>query len=594
MKFSCFCVLILLPLSKAQDRAWAPEEETAEYWYKESEMELAEALKRETLNMNVARNVIMFLGDGMGIATVTAGRVMKGQLHGKSGEETVLAMDKLPHSGLSKTYSVDSDVSDSAVTATAYLCGAKGNYGTIGVSGKVERGDCEAVAGNEVNSILMDSFAAGKSTGIVTTAHLPHATPAGAYAHTCDRFFYADSDFTDGNGNYTKDIAQQFVDASGNITVAMGGGRKHFRPKDGTGSGIVDEEYGSYGERNDGQDLIKVWQDKHKDENAHYVWNQAGFDSIDPETTDRLLGVFETSHMQYETDRAGDTAGEPSLMEMTDKAIRILQKNEEGFFLLVESGRIDHAHHSNNAYRALTDFAMFDEAIQRAVELTAESDTLIVVTADHSHTMSMGGYSDRGNPITGLAPSNDDPEMALDGKPYSTLLYSTGPGYQGNGPGTGTRRIRENITGEITGQKDYKQQSAVPLYTATHAGEDVSIKASGPMAHLFHGIHEQSYIPYIMRYASCVGENRDHCNGGSNIEKEEEVKEEEIAAEFLGMELDYEHASIALYAQFFILLTIVFLICITCCKASAISKSGKSNASSFKVETNNAYETSMN
>jgi len=585
MKLVFLLTIALVGFSTSQERGWKPEEETAEFWIKNSEEELKNAVEKEKLNTNVAKNVIFFLGDGMSIATVTAGRIMKGQLQNRSGEETRLAVDQFPHVGLSKTYSVDYQVSDSATTASAYLTGTKANYGTIGVSARVNRGDWQAVEGNEVQSVLMDSYEQGKSTGIVSTAHITHASPAGTYAHTADRNYYADDDLPDGakEAGY-KDIATQFIDSSDKITVAMGGGRKYF-----TMAGQADVEYPDQeGNRGD-VNLVDAWLDKHKDVAAEYVWNKEQFDAVDPIKTDKLLGLFERSHMQYEVDRPYDEAGEPSLTEMTEKAIKMLQKNSKGYFLFVEGGRIDHAHHANNGYRALTELVQFDEAIQRAVDLTAESDTLIVVTADHSHTLTVGGYSDRGNPITGLAPTHEDPDIANDGKPYTTLLYGTGPGWQGD-----LEDSRDDLAGVDIFDKEYIQQSAVPKDSATHAGEDVMIFARGPMSHLYHGVHEQSYIPHVVRYASCVGDNTDHCAREQQTEDFQGNEDfvEKSRASFLGFSLDNEHAAVALYAQFYILLTTVFLILLSCCKASKCNNRSSDQSSSvgsfeLKVGKNN-------
>lgn len=114
---------------------------------------------------------------------------------------------------------------------------------------------------------------------------------------------------------------------------------------------------------------------------------------------------------------------EPTLEYMTEKAINILKKNEKGFFLFVEGAKIDMAHHEDRAHMALDEAVEFDKAIEKAYRMTDEKDTLIVVTADHSHTMTMNGYPQRGNDILGLF------GKANDSLPYSTLSYANGPGY---------------------------------------------------------------------------------------------------------------------------------------------------------------------
>ncbi|KAL4601464.1 alkaline phosphatase-like isoform X1 [Arapaima gigas] len=124
------------------------------FWHSWAQRTLRTALSLQDLNKNIAKNLILFLGDGMGVPTVTAARILKGQLSGQSGEETELEMDKFPFVALSKTYNTDAQVSDSAGTATAYLCGVKANWGTVGVNAAAVRNQCNTTAGNEVTSIL--------------------------------------------------------------------------------------------------------------------------------------------------------------------------------------------------------------------------------------------------------------------------------------------------------------------------------------------------------------------------------------------------------------------------------------------------------
>ncbi|KAI6073819.1 Alkaline phosphatase, tissue-nonspecific isozyme [Aix galericulata] len=250
------------------------------------------------------------------------------------------------------------------------------------------------------------------------------------------------------------------------------------------------------------------------------------------------LGLFEPGDMVYELDRNNET--DPSLTEMVAVAIRMLQKNPRGFFLLVEGvlsgagpgtgGRIDHGHHEGKAKQALHEAVELDRAIGLAARLTSPQDTLSVVTADHSHVFTFGGYTPRGNPIfgetppsppapawghpgdvravltvlplPGLAPMQSD----VDRKPFTSILYGNGPGYKIVGG------ERENVSAVDFAHANYQAQSAVPLRQETHGGEDVAVFARGPMAHLLHGVHEQNYIPHAMAYAACIGPNRAHCN----------------------------------------------------------------------------------
>ncbi|XP_028259502.1 intestinal-type alkaline phosphatase-like isoform X2 [Parambassis ranga] len=421
----------------------------------------------------------------MGIPTVTATRILKGQLAGHSGEETSLVMDTFTHLALSKTYNVDQQMPDSAGTATAYLCGVKANYGTVGLTAATPRYNCSASFGNEVTSILHRAKQAGKSVGVVTTTRVQHASPSASYAHSADRGWYSDSDLSsEARQNGCRDIAYQLV-YNTEINVILGGGRQYMLPNT-----QQDPEYPKEkGTRSDGRNLISEWANGKQ--RAKYVWNKADFDAVIPRNTDFLLGLFEPKDCRYELDRNPNT--EPSLTEMTEKAIQILSKNPKGFFLFVEGGRIDHGHHAGKAKRALYEAVEFDRAIGRAAELTSELDTLTVVTADHSHVFAFGGHSARGNPVLGVSRG-----LADDKKHFTTAVYGNGPGYQiVNG-------TRPDVNESISSGNDYRQQAPVPLDSETHGIEDVAIFAKGPMSHLFHGVQEQSYIPHVMAYAACI------------------------------------------------------------------------------------------
>ena len=179
------------------------------------------------------------------------------------------------------------------------------------------------------------------------------------------------------------------------IEVALGGGRANFLPAE-----VADPEHPeTTGRRKDRRDLIDAWRERNAD--GSYVWNAQQFAALDLGRTRRLLGLFEPDHMNYEHDRAKDSAGEPSLAEMTRAAIAILERNPKGYFLLVEGGRIDHGHHAGNAFRALTETSRFRTPCAWRSKSSSEADTLIVVTADHSHTLIFMGYPKRGNPILG-------------------------------------------------------------------------------------------------------------------------------------------------------------------------------------------------
>ncbi|XP_041897800.1 intestinal-type alkaline phosphatase-like [Corvus kubaryi] len=462
------------------------EEEIPSFWNKQAAAAIEASFKLQP-RIRTAKNLILFLGDGFGIPTITATRILKGQQQGKLGPETPLALDAFPYVALSKTYNVDRQVPDSAGTATAYLCGVKGNYQTVGLSAAARHSQCNTTAGNEVFSVLQRARNAGKAVGIVTSTRVQHASPSGNYAHVVNRDWYADASMPqDARLQGCKDIAWQLVHNI-DINVILGGGRKYMTPV-----GTPDPEYPTNSQQNgireDGKNLIDMWLEARP--GAHYVWNRTEMLAAAANSSvNYLMGLFEPGDMKYDLVR--NTTLDPSLTEMMEAAISILSRNPKGFYLFVEGGRIDHGHHDGAAHKALTEAVEFDRAIERAGALTDEAETLTVITADHSHVFSFGGYTLRGSSIFGLAP-----KTATDGKNYTSILYGNGPGYPGSD--------RPNVDLDKAMQFEYMQQAAVPLTSETHGGEDVAILAKGPMAHLFHGVQEQTYVAHVMAYAACI------------------------------------------------------------------------------------------
>ncbi|XP_007940076.2 intestinal-type alkaline phosphatase [Orycteropus afer afer] len=479
-------LMLLLSLGLQPSSGVIPvEEQDPAFWNRQAAVALDAAKNLQPIQ-TAAKNLILFLGDGMGVATVTATRILKGQLNGSLGPETPLAMDHFPYVALSKTYNVDRQVPDSAGTATAYLCGVKGNYQTIGLSAAARVGQCNTTRGNEVISVLSRAKKAGKSVGVVTTTRVQHASPAGTYAHTASRDWYSDANMpSQALKEGCQDIATQLI-SNTDIDVILGGGRQYMFPKD-----SPDPEYPNQrGVRQDGRNLVEEWLDKHQ--GARYVWNRTALleASMDRSVT-HLMGLFEPGDMKYDINR--DPNQDPSLEEMTEAALRLLSRNSQGFYLFVEGGRIDHGHHEGKAYLALTEAVAFDSTIEKAGQLTSEKDTLTLITADHSHVFSFGGYTLRGSSIFGLANSK-----ASDGKAYTSILYGNGPGYL---IGAGSR---PDVSATESENPGYKQQAAVPLSSETHGGEDVAVFARGPQAHLVHGVQEQTFVAHVMAFAACL------------------------------------------------------------------------------------------
>ena len=469
-----------------------------------------------------AKNVILFVGDGLGISTITAARIMAGQQAGLDGEEYELSFDKFPYSGFAKTYNVDAQTPDSAGTMTAMMSGVKTDVGVIGVAEGVSRGDCSSVSGQELVTALEMAEIAGKSTGVISTARITHATPAATYAKSADRNWEDVSDMpAEAVAAGCQDIAAQLVNFENNlearfvgldvdgIEVMFGGGRRHFLPKD-AAFNTADAVSSVEGDRTDGRDLTAEWQAKYTA--GQYVIDQAGFDAINPSSTERVLGLFNESHMRYEANRGEDALGEPSLTQMTAKAIDVLDNNDDGFFLMVESGRIDHGHHAGSAYNALTDTIEFAKAVDAAVKATNPEETLIIVTADHSHVFTIAGYPKRGNPILGKVVSvgSEEPSLAADGLPYTTVGYTNGRGFKNLGNETDADvayrmdivNDRQDLTTVNTESSGFHQEALIPLSSETHAGEDVGVYAMGPGAHLVTGTNEQSLIFHVMNHAA--------------------------------------------------------------------------------------------
>ncbi|CAL4067492.1 unnamed protein product, partial [Meganyctiphanes norvegica] len=493
--------IVLLVLS---DDALSQEKrfEARKHWWDLAQNELAAALNVRQ-NMNGAKNILLFLGDGMGITASTAGRIYKGQKNGMHGEEGYLAWERFPNMGLLKTYNVDRQVPDSAGTATAYLCGTKSNYYTLAVDPEVKLGDCAASKNPlyRVPSVLQWAQEAGKHTGKVTTTRVTHATPAAAYAHSAHRNWECDGNLGD-RGQGCKDIADQLIteNPGRDIRVIMGGGRQMFGAQ-------LDHpnSKGNLCRRKDGRNLAREWAtDKiARGYNAAYVTDSHELARVNPDTTDFLMGLFNDTHMPFEVDRQENFMPVPSLKEMTLVALRFLKKSQKGFFLLVEGGRIDHALHDNLPKKALEDTVALDAAVQAALlELDLEN-TLVLVTADHSHVMTFNGYPERGNDILGIGDISK-----IDQLPYTTLMFTNGPGWKYTAEGNIVSRIDPRH--EDLRSSNYQSLAAVPRgrIDETHGGEDVAVFAVGPMSHLFHRVHEQHYVAHVMAYAACIGPSK--------------------------------------------------------------------------------------
>ncbi|WP_414902381.1 alkaline phosphatase [Sphingomonas flavalba] len=436
-----------------------------------------------------AKNVILFIGDGMSIATVTAARIYDGQSRGETGEENLLSFEHFPSTALVKTYNSDQQVPDSAGTATAMNTGVKTRAGVIGIGPSAYRGDCTESRGAILPNLAGLAHARGKSVGFVSTMRLTHATPAAVYAHVADRNWESDADIpVVERAKGCPDIAAQMLAFP--FDVALGGGEARFRVKGQGGRRLTTDA-----------DILAQWQGRTGGTLVRTRAELAGVGAA----KGPLLGLFAGSHLQYMLERKPDTT-EPTLSEMTVAAIAKAAQNSNGYFLMIEGGNIDHGHHEGRANIALSETQELSRAVQLAIDTVDLSETMILVTADHSHVFTIGGYPSRGNPILGLVKGNDHrgdpldtPTLAADGQPYTTLGYYNGPGAV-----SATPRPAPELG------PDARQQALVPTgsffstsssLSESHGGDDVALYATGPGAEQVRGVIEQSRIFNIIEQA---------------------------------------------------------------------------------------------
>lgn len=384
------------------------------------------------------QNVILIVPDGCSISMWAAIRAVTVGTDGK------LNIDTLPELGRCRTYSADSFITDSAAGATAYACGVKTRDGVLGMNAMTVRGD--SLSGKPVESILEKAIEKGYATGLVTTSSIQHATPAGFYAHRADRDWYAL-------------IAGDLVGK--NIDVLMGGGREYMLP-----AGTTDME-GKPSKRIDNRNILEEL----RGEGYVVVQDKVGFDAYEPQKDDRLVGIFNPSHMNYEYDRKNDVSGEPALWEMAEKALDLLSKKDKGFFLMIEAARIDHAAHVHDTERWLWEGIACDKTVG-VVKRFAEKNknTLVIVVPDHG----TGGPHLAG----AYKVANGD----------STLLTYTDAGF-----------VKYTYDSDGFPVSDNGKPVAIQWIHATeHTGEDVGLFAMGPGSERLRGLVQNIDVNRIM------------------------------------------------------------------------------------------------
>ncbi len=304
------------------------------------------------------RNVIVLIPDGCSQSVETLARWYSGQ---------PLELDNMV-TGTVSTYSTDSVITDSSAAATAFATGYKTTNGfiSIGPSNSTVLSTLEMppekLQYRPLATVLEASKLKGKATGLVSTSRVTHATPAGFASHV------------DNRDNETQIIEQMVYE---NVDVVFGGASSYLIPKaDG-------------GQRTDGENLTKVLLNR----GYQYVDTR---DKMMNLTSGRAWGLFASSHMAPDIDRAELAPTEPSLSEMAGKAVQLLSKNKNGFFLMVEGSQVDWADHANDPIYSTTDFLAFDKAVKVAVDFAKkDGHTLVLVFPDHNTGgMSIGSYSD--------------------------------------------------------------------------------------------------------------------------------------------------------------------------------------------------------
>ena len=438
-----------------------------------------------------AKNIIFFLGDGLGINTLTAARIFA------VGEDGELAIDKLPESAFVKTFSNNAQVTDSAASMAAYMTGVKHNNGVVSMSfgtrsvapGKDANGNslvsrCEG--GQAAATLLELARQRGMAVGVVSNTSVTDATPASTYAHACHRGLETDiaASLVPGGAGYNRALGARGLD------VLFGGGARGFTP------------FSRGGKRADNRDLLAELGAS----GAQVVNDTAQFDALQPGRP--AVGLFAAHHMDYDATR--DPARQPALPAMATKAIELLAPNPNGFFLMVEGGLIDHALHATLGKRALQETVAFDAALQAAIARMEALDpglknTLIVATADHDHTLLLNGYAARTGKTTPTNPGVIGLVRTADGKP---TLDGKGQPYTIIGFGTGEQRHAgdrtAHLTDEIVTRDDYHQEAVVRTRTGaeTHGGSDVYLGATGANAELFRGTIDNTRVFNLIKTAA--------------------------------------------------------------------------------------------
>jgi len=455
-----------------------------------------------------AKNVIFLIADGLSVAHRTAARIMsKGMTEGKANGR--LNMDDVPPAAFIGTSATDAVATDSANTMSAYMTGHKTAVNAIGVYADRTPSSMDDPKVENIAEALRRQTK--KSIGIISTAELQDATPAAVVAHTRKR-----GDKAEING--------MLFDVKPD--VLLGGGSAYFLPQATAGS-----------KRKDDKDYIAMF----KDAGYTLATSKSELATAAGTNTGKILGLFHTGNMDTTLDReflkkgtVGKFPEQPGLVEMTKVALDNLSKNPEGFFLMVEAANVDKMSHPLDWDRAVVDTIEFDKAIGVAREFAAKNpDTLIVVTGDHTHGVSIIGTVDDEKPGTEMRekvgtyaeagfPNYEDKDG--DGYPdkvdVSRRLFlnaNNGPDhYETFRPKLDAPFVPaiQNEKKEYVANEAYKDVPGAVLVTGiipksadsgVHAVDDIVLQAEGPGAEGFRGYMEQSDVYKALAEAFALG-----------------------------------------------------------------------------------------
>jgi alkaline phosphatase len=453
-----------------------------------------------------AKNVILFIGDGLTVAHRTAARILsKGLVEGRYGGE--LAIDDMPNMALVSTSGTDSVVTDSANSMTAYTTGHKSCVNALGVYCALNKNTLDHPRVENISEIV--KRLRGMAVGVVTNTEIEDATPAAMVAHTRRRADY-------------EDIVKMFFAVQ--PEVIMGGGSPSFLPKS------------ADGKRADNVDYIKKFKD------AGYTYVSTATELASARNAPKLLGLFNTVNIDGALDRfflkKGTVAKFPDQPDLTDQvraSLDILSRNDKGFVLMVESGRIDKYSHSLDWERAVYDTIMLDNAVKVAKDFAAaRDDTLIVVVADHGQATAIVGTYDDSRPGQQLrdklgvyansrVPNYPPPNAAgypdkVDVSRRLAFVFGTFPDYCDTGhphlDGENVPAVRGPNADFVANEKycvpgAARRTGNLPfdIDSGVHSAEDVVLTAIGPGADMFHGRIDNSWVFRIMATALGLGAN---------------------------------------------------------------------------------------